>query len=156
MDYLIKTNKDLIEEVVFYGDGNINKDRFLPQEEIDFDEASQGFIDDDDIIIEEDKTEEVFFEEQKQRDIFIRMYNSTKFKNVQQMYDSWALKWSKNKIAKTYEYYNLNLDFPVDQRYSYSPSIKKLTEAAKILHRCYNTLAIFQQERLLIYFLSLN
>ena len=131
MDYLIKTKQDLIEEVVFYGDGNINEDRFLSQEEIDFDEASQGFIDDDDIIFEEDKTEEVSFEEQKQRDILIRMFNSTKFKNVQQMYDSRTLKWSKNKIAKIYEYYKLNLDFPVDRRYSYSPSIKKMTEAAK-------------------------
>ena len=30
-----------------------------------------------------------------------------------------------------YEYYKLNLDFPVDLRYSYSPSLKKVTEAAK-------------------------
>ena len=47
------------------------------------------------------------------------------------MYDSRALKWSKIKISKLYEYYKLNLDFPVDRRYSYSPSIKKMTEAAK-------------------------
>ena len=35
----------------------------------------------------------------------LKMINSAKFKNVQQMYDSWALKWSKNKITKIYEYY---------------------------------------------------
>ena len=125
MDYLIKTKQDLIEEIDFYGDENINEDRFLSQQEIDFDEASQGFIDDhNDFFFEEDKTEVVSFEEQKQRDIFIRMFNSTKFKNVQQMYDSRALKWSKNKIAKIYKYYKLNLDFPVDRRYSYNPNIK--------------------------------
>ena len=63
-------------------------------------EASQGFIDDhNDIIFEEDKTEVVFFEEQKQRDI-LRMFNSTKFKNVQQMYDSRALKWSNKQNCK--------------------------------------------------------
>ena len=45
------------------------------------------------------------------------------------MYDSRALKWSKSKIAKLYEYYKLNLYFPVDRRYSYSSSIKKMTEA---------------------------
>ena len=33
------------------------------------------------------------------------------------MYDSKALKWSKNKIAKIYEYYKLILDFSVDRRY---------------------------------------
>ena len=46
-----------------------------------------------------------------------------KFKNVQQIYDSRGLKWSINKIAKIYEYFKLNLDFPVDQRHSYHPSI---------------------------------
>ena len=47
------------------------------------------------------------------------------------MYDSKALKWSKIKIAKIYEYNKLNLDFPVDRRYLYSPGIKKMTETAK-------------------------
>ena len=41
------------------------------------------------------------------------------------------MKWSINKIAKIYEYFRLNLDFPVDQRHSYHPSIKKMTEAVK-------------------------
>ena len=45
------------------------------------------------------------------------------------MYDSRALKWSQNKITKIYEYYKLNLDFPVDRIHSYSPGIKKMTEA---------------------------
>ena len=63
MDCLIKTMQDLIEEVVFYGDGNINEDRFLSQEKIDFDGASQVFIDDNCFIFEEDKTEVVSFEE---------------------------------------------------------------------------------------------
>ena len=31
------------------------------------------------------------------------------------MYDSRALKWSKNKIAKMYECYKLNFDFSVDR-----------------------------------------
>ena len=92
MDLLLKQSKILIEKVVFYGDANINEDQFLSQQEIDFDEASQGFIDDDnEIIFEEDKTEVESFEEQKERDIFIIMFNSTKFKNVQQMYDPRAL-----------------------------------------------------------------
>ena len=34
------------------------------------------------------------------------MFNSTKLKNAQQMHDSRALKWSKNKITKIYEYMN--------------------------------------------------
>ena len=34
------------------------------------------------------------------------------------MYDSSDDKWSKNKIAKIYEYYKLNHDYPVDRRYS--------------------------------------
>ena len=50
--------QDLIEDVGFYGDANISEYRFLSQQEIDYDEASQRFIDDDnDIIFEEDKTE---------------------------------------------------------------------------------------------------
>ena len=93
MDYLLKTKQELIEQVVFYGDASINEHRFLSQQEIDFDEASLGFIDDyNDIIFEKDKIEVVFFEEQKQRDIFIRMFNLTKLKNVQQMYDPRALR----------------------------------------------------------------
>ena len=100
----IKSKQDLIEEVVFYVDANIHEDRFLSQEQIDFDEASQGFIDDGNyIIFEEDKTEEVSFKEQKQKNFFIRMFNSIKLKNKQQMYESRELKWSKNKIAKIYE-----------------------------------------------------
>ena len=47
------------------------------------------------------------------------------------MNNSEALKKSKNKIEKIDEYYKLNLDFPVDRRYSYSPSIKKMNEASK-------------------------
>ena len=69
------------------------------------------------------------------------------------MYDYLTLKWSKSKIAKIYEYYKLNPDFPVYRRHSYSPSIKKMTEAAKtLLYRYYYTIAIFRQEKLLIYF----
>ena len=72
MNYLIK-KQDLIEEAAFYGDVNINEDWFLSQEEIDFDEASQGFIDDggNDIIFKEDKIDEFSFEEQKQKDILL-------------------------------------------------------------------------------------
>ena len=56
MDWLIKTKQVLIEEIVFYGDANINEYQFLSQQEIDFDEASQGFIDDNnDIIFEKTK-----------------------------------------------------------------------------------------------------
>ena len=51
------------------------------------------------------------------------------------MYDSKALKWSKNKFAKIYETYKLNIDFPVDRRHLYSQSIKKMTEAAKNIYR---------------------
>ena len=81
MDYILKTKQDLLEQVVFYGDANIYEHRFLSQQQIDFDEASHGFIgDNNDIIFEEVKTEKVSFEEQKQRDIFIRMFSSTKFK----------------------------------------------------------------------------
>ena len=39
------------------------------------------------------------------------------------------------KIAKIYEYYKLNLDFPVDRRYSYSPS--KWLKLQKFLYRYY-------------------
>ena len=46
------------------------------------------------------------------------------------MYDSSAVKCSKHKVAKIYEYYKLNLDFPVDRRHLYSPSIKKMNEDA--------------------------
>ena len=56
MDYLIKTKQDLIDEVVFYGDANINEHRFLSQKEIYFAEASQGFIDDhNDIFLKKTK-----------------------------------------------------------------------------------------------------
>ena len=58
------------------------------------------------------------------------MFNSTKFKSVQQMYDSRELKLNKSKISLIYVYYKLNLDFSVDRRYSYSPSFRKMTEAA--------------------------
>ena len=51
------------------------------------------------------KLKKIIFEEQY-KDIFIKMLNSTKLKNAQQMYDSRALKWSKNKITKIYEYMN--------------------------------------------------
>ena len=54
------------------------------------------------------------------------------------MYDYLTLKWSKSKFTKIYEYYKLNLDFPVYRRHSYSPSIKKMTEAAK--HFCIDTI----------------
>ena len=47
------------------------------------------------------------------------------------MYNYRALKLSKNKIAKMHEYYKLNLNFPDDISHSYSPSIKKMIEAAK-------------------------
>ena len=74
-------NQEFTEEVLFYGDVNINEDRFFSQEEIDFDESSQRFIDaDNNIIFEDDKAEEIDFEEKNQRDIFIRLYNSTKSK----------------------------------------------------------------------------
>ena len=55
--------------------------------------------------------------------------------------------WSgrKSKYAKIYEYYKLNFDFLVDLRYSYSPSIKKMIEAAK--NFCIN--AIMQNSNLL-------
>ena len=99
MGYLLKSKQALIDEVVVYGDANINQHRFLSQQEIYFDEASRGFIDtDSDIIFEKDIAKEVSFEEQKQRDIFIRLFNSTKFNNVQQTYDSRALKWSKKEL----------------------------------------------------------
>ena len=53
----------------------------LSQQEIGFDEASHGFIADYNYnIFEEEKTEEISIEKQKQRDNFIRMFNSTKFK----------------------------------------------------------------------------
>ena len=88
----------------------------------------QEFIDDhNNIIFEEDKTEEVSFEEKKQRGIFVGIFNSTKFKNIQKVYDSRALKWSKDKTAKIYEYYKLKLDFLTDRRNLYGPSIKKMT-----------------------------
>ena len=97
MGYLLKTKQALIDEIVVYGDPNINQHRFLSQQEIYFDAASRGFIDtDNDIIFEKDRTKEVSYEEQKQRDIFIRLFNSIKFNNVQQMYYYRALKWSKN------------------------------------------------------------
>ena len=103
------------------------------------------------------QNEVVSFEEQKQRDIFIRVFSSTKFKDVQQMYDSIRLRWSKNKIVKIDEYYKLNLDSPVDRWYSFSPSIKRMTETAK--NFCKDAIthnSNLSSERLLIYFLSLN
>ena len=104
IDNQLKTKQILIEEVVFYWDAYINEDQFLWQQEIDLDDSSQGFIDyDNDIIFEEDKTEEVSIEEQTLRNIFIRIFNSNNLKNVQQMYDSIALKWSKTKL---YRYIN--------------------------------------------------
>ena len=58
----------------------MNIDSF-PKQEFDFDEASRGFIDNEnEYIFEQDKTEEISFEVEKQRDIFIRMSNSTKLK----------------------------------------------------------------------------
>ena len=66
MDYRLITKQDLIEEVVFYGDVYFNEHRSHSQQKIDFDEASQGFIDYDNyIIFKENKTEEVSFEVQK-------------------------------------------------------------------------------------------
>ena len=46
------------------------------------------------------------------------------------MYDFRALKLSKTN-CKIYEYYKLNLKIPVDRRYSYTPSIKKMAKAVK-------------------------
>ena len=60
----------------------------------------KDFIDaHNDIIFEKDKADQVSFKEQKQRGIFIRRFNATKLKNVQQMYNSRALKSSKIKIT---------------------------------------------------------
>ena len=55
----------------------------LSLQEIGFDVASQGFIDDYNYnIFEKDKAEDVSIEKQKQSDNFIRMFNSTKFKKM--------------------------------------------------------------------------
>ena len=70
------------------------------------------------------------------------MFYLVKFKIVQQIYDSRALKLSKNKIAKIHEYDKLNIDFLVHRRYSYSPGMKTMTEDAEnfcidaIMHNC--------------------
>ena len=80
MDYLLKKFKIFLRKL-FYGDENINKRLFLSQIKMDFDGTSQELIDaDNGVIFEEDKAEEVSLEVQKQRDIFIRLFNLTKFK----------------------------------------------------------------------------
>ena len=138
MDYLIKPKLDLIEEVVFYASRNIYEDRFILQEEIDLIRHHRDLL----VIIITSFLKKTklkrFPSKSRNKDIFfIRIFNSIKFKNVQQMYHSKALKWSKNKFAKIYETYKLNIDFPVDRRHSYSQSIMKMTEAAKkYLQRC--------------------
>ena len=56
MDYISKTKQDPIEGIVFYKDANTSEHLFLSQQEIDFDEVSQGFIDaDNDIIFKKTK-----------------------------------------------------------------------------------------------------
>ena len=41
------------------------------------------------------------------------------------------MKWSKNKIAKIYEYYKLNLSFPFNRRHSNIQGIKSMNEAIR-------------------------
>ena len=44
------------------------------------------------------------------------------------------MNWSKIKIVKIHEYNKFNLDSSANRRHPYSPSIKKITKAAK--HFC--------------------
>ena len=71
IDFPIKTKQDLIDEVVFYGNANINEDRFLSQQKIDFEETFQEFIDsDNDITFEVDKLNK-FPLKSRNKDIFL-------------------------------------------------------------------------------------
>ena len=54
MDYQLKTKNDLIEEIIFYENTNLNEDQFSSLQEIDFDESLQEFIDADNYIIFEE------------------------------------------------------------------------------------------------------